>query len=237
MKKLIIVALVAVAVLAFCAPAMAWPFPQQWWEPSSHFTAVGKIQAVDTTASTVTVRVHLASRGAADYLGEDLTVAVAADAQVFKAVGARLESIALGDLVVGEKLRVEGVIDYSSGTAAFIGKRLVMRRLPLNDIKRFAFRGPVTAVDAAAGTLTARMNRVTRALSPYYHATCDFVVAPDARIWVMKDGWPVKTALADVVIGDRVYAQGGADRSVPSVPVFTIRWMVVRHVTATAATP
>ena len=44
---------------------------------------------------------------------------MAADAQVFKAVGARLESIALGDLVVGEKLRVEGVIDYSSG----IGRR------------------------------------------------------------------------------------------------------------------
>lgn len=237
MKKLIIVALVAVAVLAFCAPAIAWPFAQQWWEPSSHFTAVGKIQAVDTTASTVTIRVHLASRGVVDYLGEDLTVAVAADARVFKAVGARLESITLGDLVVGEKLRIEGVIDYSSGTATFVGKRLVMRRLPLNDIRRFAFRGPVTAVDAAAGTLTARMNRVTRALSPYFHATCDFVVAPDARIWVMKDGWPVKTALADVVVGDRVYAQGGADRSVPSAPVFTIRWMVVRHVTAMAATP
>ncbi len=237
MKKLIIVALVAVAVLAFCAPAIAWPIAQQWWEPSSHFTAVGKIQAVDTTASMVTVRVHLASRGVVDYLGEDLTVVVAADAHVFKAVGARLERITLGDLVVGEKLRVEGVIDYSSGTTAFVGKRLVMRRLPLNDIRRFAFRGPVTAVDAAAGTLTARMNRVTRALSPYYRATCDFVVAPDARIWVMKDGWPVKTPLADVVVGDRVYAQGGADRSVPSAPVFTIRWMVVRHVTAMAATP
>jgi hypothetical protein len=237
MKKSVIVALVAIAVLAFCAPAMAWPIAQHWWEPSSHFTAVGKIQAADTTANTVTVRVHLASRGAADYLGEDLTVAVAVDAQAFKAVGARLESITLGDLVVGEKLRVEGAIDYSSGTAAFVGKRLVMRRLPLNDIKRFAFRGPVTAVDAAAGTLTARMNRVTRALSPYYHATWAFVVAPDARVWVMKEGWPVKATLADVVIGDRVYAQGGADRSVPSAPIFTIRWMVVRHATATAATP
>ena len=129
------------------------------------------------------------------------------------------------------------MIDYSGGGAAYVGKRLVMRRLPLNDIKRFAFRGPVTAVDATAGTLTARMNRVTRALSPYYHATCDFAVAADARIWVMKDGWPVRATLADVVVGDRVSAQGGADRSVPSAPVFTIRWMVVRHVTATAATP
>jgi hypothetical protein len=232
MKKLFVVALVAVAVLVLCAPAMAWPIAQQWWQPSSHFTAVGKIQAVDTATSTVTLRVHLASSGAADYLGEDLTVAVAADARVLKAVGKRLRSIALGDLVVGEKLRVEGVVDYSGGTASFVGKRLVMRRLPLNEIKRFAFRGPVTAVDAVAGTLTVRMNRVTRALSPYYRATCDFVVAPNARIWMMKDGWPVRATLADVVVGDRVSAQGGADRSVPSVPVFTIRWMVVRHVTA-----
>ncbi len=237
MKKLVLVALVAVAVLAFCAPALAWPVSLPWWEPSHHFTCVGKIQAVDTAASTVTVRVHLASRGAADYLGEDLTVAVAADARVYKAAGARLTPIALADLVVGEKLRVEGVIDYASGSASFVGKRLVMRRLPLNEIRRFAFRGPVTAVDAAARTLTARMNRVTRALSPCYQRTCDFAVAADARIWVLKDGWPVRATLADVVVGDRVYAQGGADRSIPSAPVFTIRWMVVRHAPTAAVTP
>ena len=232
MKRYLVVALVAVAVLVFCAPALAWPVAQQWWQPSPHFTSVGKIQAVDTAASTVTVRVHLANRGAADYLGEDLTVAVAADARIFKAAGARQTRIALGDLIVGEKLRVEGRIDYSSGAASFVGKRLVMRRLPINEIKRFAFRGPVTAVDQAAGTLTARMNRVTRALSPFYRSACDFVVAPDARIWVMEDGWPVKATLADVVVGDRLYAQGGADRSTPSAPVFTIRWMIVRHAPA-----
>ena len=236
MKKLIVVALVAVAVLVLRASRRPGPSRRRGGNCSPTSPASARSRPW-ICRDTVTVRVHLASRGAADYLGEDLTIAVAADAQVFKAVGAHFERITLGDLVVGEKLRVEGVIDYSSGAATFIGKRLVMRRLPLNDIKRFAFRGPVTAVDATAGTLTARMNRVTRALSPYYHATCDFVVAPDARIWVMKDGWPVKATLADVVVGDRVYAQGGADRSVPSAPVFTIRWMVVRHVTATAATP
>lgn len=229
MKKLVVAALVATAFLVLCAPALAWPVAQKWWQPSPHFTCVGKIQAVDTAASTVTVRVHLANRGAADYLGEDLTVTVAPDARIFKAAGSYHKRIALGDLIVGEKLRVEGRIDYSSGSAAFIGKRLVMRRLPINEIRRFAFRGPVTAADAVAGTLTARMNRVTRALSPYYHGTCDFVVAPDARIWVMKDGWPVKATLADVVVGDHVYAQGSADRSTPSAPVFTIRWMIVRH--------
>ncbi len=237
MKKLVIVALVAAAVLVFCAPALAWPITQPWWEPSHHFTCVGKIQSVDTTASTVSVRVHLASRGAADHLGEDLKIAVAADARIMKAVGARFQDISLADLVVGEKLRAEGAMSYSSGSVSFVGKRLVMRQLPLNDIKRFAFRGRVTAVDATAGTLTATMNRVTRALSPYYRATCSFVVAPDARIWVMKDGWSVKASLADVVMGDRVYAQGGADRSTPSAPMFTIRWMIVRHAQAVSTTP
>ena len=81
MKKLIVVALVAVAVLVFCAPAHGLARRAAVVGAVAHFTCVGKIQAVDTAASTVTVRVHLASRGAADYLGEDLTVAVAADAQ------------------------------------------------------------------------------------------------------------------------------------------------------------
>jgi hypothetical protein len=237
MKKLVVVALVAIAVLVICAPAMAWPVAQRWWEPSSHFTAVGKIQAVDATANTVTLRVHLASPGVADYLGDDLTVVVAAGAHVYKAFGARFESIALGGLVVGEKLRVEGQIGYPAGSPVFTGHRLVMRRLPMNEIRRFAFMGPVTAVDATAGTLTATMDRVTRALSPSYHGACDFVVATGARIWVMKNGWPAKATLADVVAGDRVYAQGGADRSVPSAPVFTIRWMLVRHAPAVSAAP
>lgn len=229
MKKFVVVAFVAVAVLVFSAPALAWPVAQKWWQPSPHFTCVGKIQSVDTAASTVTVRVHLANRGAADYLGEDLTVAVASDARILKAVGRRYQKIALGDLIVGEKLRVEGKIDYASGSPAFTGKRLVMRRLAINEFKRFAFRGPVTAVDATAGTLTARMNRVTRALSPYYKSTCDFVVAPNARIWVTDGVWLKKATLADVVVGDPLHAQGTADRSTPSAPVFTIRWMIVRH--------
>lgn len=237
MKKLLLVTVIAVAVLAWCAPAFAWPVTLPWWKPSAHFTCVGKIQAVDTTANTVTVRVNLASRGAADYLGDDLTIAAAADAHVFKAVGRSLKTIALSDLVVGEKLRAEGTIDYSSGSPVFSGRRLVMRRLPLDEIKRFAFRGPVTAVDATAGTLAATMVRVTRALSPYYHAACAFVVAPNARLWVMKNGWPVRATLADVVAGDTVYAQGGADRSTPSAPVFTVRWMTVRHAATAPVTP
>jgi hypothetical protein len=236
MRKLLIVALVAVAALVVCAPAMAWPVSLPWWQPVDHFACVGKIQAVDTTAGTVSVRVHLASRAVADSIGEDLLVTAAPGAKIFKADGAVLAPIGLGDLVVGEKLRVEGRVDYSSGAALYLGKRMVMRHMPIDLIRRFAFRGEVTAVDAAAGTLTARLDKVTRALSPSYHSTCTFQVAPGARLWVMKNGWPAKAALTDVVVGDRVFAQGGADRTVPSLPVFTIRWMLVRHAATAAVT-
>ena len=229
MRKLLIVALVAVAALVVCAPAMAWPVSPHWWQPTDHFTCVGKIQTVDAAAGTVSVRVHLASRAVADSIGEDLLVTAAPDAKVYKADGAVLQPIGLGDLVAGEKLRVEGRVDYTSGAAVYLGKRLVMRHMPIDLIRRFAFRGEVTAVDATAGTLTAGLDKVTRALSPWYRGSCTFQVEPNARLWVMKNGWPVKTALSDVVVGDTAYAQGGADRSVPSLPVFTIRWMVVRH--------
>ena len=232
MKKILIVALIVVAALALCAPAFAWPVSLPWWQPAHHFTCVGKVQSVDTTANKVTVRVHLASRGVADYLGEDLTIAVAPAAKIFKAEGSGLTPIALADVVIGERLRVEGVVDCSAGAPVYVGKRLVMRHAPINDIKRFAFRGPVTAVDATAGTLSARLDMVTRVLSPFYHSEFGFTVAPNVHVWVMKGGWPVKAALADVVAGDRVTAQGGVDRSDPAAPVFTIRWMLVRHVAA-----
>jgi hypothetical protein len=237
MRKLLIVALVAAAALVVCAPAMAWPVSLPWWQPTDHFTCVGKIQTVDTTAGTVSVRVHLASRAVADSIGDDLLITVAPDAKIFKADRAVQQPIALGDLVAGERLRVEGRVDYTSGAVVYLGKRLVMRHMPIDLIHRFAFRGRVTAVDTAAGTLTASLDKVTRALSPHYLGSCTFKVAPDARLWVMKNGWPAKVALSDVMVGDKVYAQGDADRSVPSLPVFTIRWMLARHAATAAVIP
>ncbi|MBE0528538.1 MAG: hypothetical protein IH629_04985, partial [Thermoleophilia bacterium] len=95
--------------------------------------------------------------------------------------------------------------------------------------KRFAFRGPVTAVDADAGTLTAKLNRVTPFLRRSWHKERQFMVAANARIWVMKDGQPVRATLADVMVGDRITAQGTRHHRVGSKSVFKIRWMVVRH--------
>lgn len=130
------------------------------------------------------------------------------------------------------QLRVGRVLDCSAAAPVCVGKRLVMRHLPINDVRCFACCGPAVAVDAVAGTLSAHLSLVTRVLSPFYHTDPGFTVAPGARVRVMKNGWPVKATLADVVVGDRVCAHGGVDRSDPAVQVLTIRWMTVRHVAA-----
>ena len=161
--------------------------------------------------------------GVADYLAEDLTIAVDPTAKTFKAEGNDLTPIALADVVVGEKLRVGRVLDCSAAAPVYVGKRLVMRHLPINDVRCFACCGPAVAVDAVAGTLSAHLSLVTRVLSPFYHTDPGFTVAPGVRVRVMKNGWPVKATLADVVVGDRVFAHGGVDRSDPAVPVLTIR--------------
>ncbi len=222
MKKILLATFIAAVALTLCAPAFADSAPTK-------FTCAGKIKAVDPTAGSVTVRVTLASRGVADYLGKDLTIGVASGADIFKVQGRRLVAITLEDLLIGEKLRASGAIDDSGGAAAYVAKRLVMRHNAAWHVKRFAFRGPVTAVDADAGTLTVRLNRVSRILHRAYHKRLAFTVATNARIWVMEDGLPVRATLADVVVGDRVTAQGTWQRRIGHRPVFKIRWMVVRH--------
>ncbi len=167
MKKLLLAVIVVTVALTLCAPAFAGSAPTK-------FTCVGKIKAVDPTAGSVTVRVTLASRGVADYLGKDLTIAVASDAKIYKARGRVLVPITLGDLLIGEKLRVSGAIDSSGEAAAFVGQRLVMRHVAAWHVTHFSFRGPVTAVDADAGTLTARLNRVSSVLRRAYHRRLAF---------------------------------------------------------------
>jgi hypothetical protein len=83
-----------------------------------------------------------------------------------------------------------------------------------------------------ASTRKARTNDARRRPKPggaYGRRRRGRRVGDDERVSVMNDGWPVKAALADVVAGDRVYAQGGVDRSDPAAPVFMIRWMLVRY--------
>lgn len=234
MKKALVVLAVVVVALAVCAPAFAAsgvvaPDHISWWHPAKTFTAAGKVQAVDTRNGRLVVRVWLASIGVAPYLGDDLTVVVTADTQLLRAYGNRFRSIALGDIALGDHVRVTGTIDRTvPRSPVFTANRVIARTIVApNKIKWFAFRGPVKSVDATGGTLVARPLVVTRGLWDVLGIKTTFVVAANARIFTWQSGKPVVLTLADLAAGDHVLAQGAIDRSKPATPVFTIEWMRV----------
>jgi hypothetical protein len=234
MKKALIVLAVFVVALAVCAPAFAQsgvvaPASISWWQPAHNFTAAGNAQAIDTTNGRVVVRVWLASIGVAPFLGNDLTVVVTPNTQLLRAHGNRYRSIGLSDIGLGEHLRVTGTIDRSDPkTPVFTATRIVARAVVAADqLKWFACRGPLKAVDTTGGTLVVRPLVVTRGLWDVLGVKTTFVVAPNARIFTWLAGKPVALTLADLAAGERVLAQGSIDRSVPATPVFTIKWMRV----------
>ena len=96
-----------------------------------------------------------------------------------------------------------------------------------DQLKWFACRGPIKAVDTTAGTVDLRPRVVTRGLWDVLGVKTTFVVAPNARIFTWVAGKPVVLTLADLTAGEHVLAQGSIDRSVPATPVFTIKWMRV----------
>lgn len=92
---------------------------------------------------------------------------------------------------------------------------------------KFMAKGTVTAVDAEAGTLTMLVWRGNRRVHPYLGTELTMMVAPDARIREVTPDGCVTITLADVTVGDRVMAKGRVDRTDPTAPVFTARWLRV----------
>ena len=234
MKKALIALAVLVVALACCAPAFADSSVVAenhipWWTPVHTFTAVGKAQAVDTTSSRLVVRVTLASAGVATYLGDDLTVVVTPQTQVLRHRGRLYRTIGLANVRLGDNVRVTGTIDLSvPAQPVFTAKRVIATHVVQPwQLTWFAFRGPVRSVDVTGGTLAAKPVRVTRGLFDVVGVKTTFVVAPNARIFTWVAGKPVVLTLADVTPGEHVLAQGSIDRSVPTAPVFTIKWMRV----------
>ena len=229
------VVVVALAALVACVPAYASaggfvPVAQiHWWHPATSFTVAGKVQAVDTTNGRLVLRVWLASIGAQDYLGDDMTVVVKPATIVLRATHGQLKRIDLAAVKLGDHVRVAGAIDRTvPALPVYKAERIVARTpAPFVALKWFAVRGPIKAVDTAAGKLVLHARLVTRGLSDVVGTDVSFKVAPDARIITWRDGVRTALTLDGVVAGDRALAQGRIDRSDPAGPVFTIRWMHV----------
>ena len=234
MKKVLLVLAVALVALACSAPALAAtsvvPENQiQWWHPAHTFTAAGHVQAVDTTNGRLVERVTLASVGVAQFLGDDLTIVITPQTQLLRPHGRLFHAITLGSIRLGDHVRVTGTIDLSDPAhPVYTATRVIANHVVRPDqLKWFAFRGPVKSVDTTAGTILARPVQVTRGLWDVIGVKTTFVVAPTARIFTWVAGKPVVLTLADITPGEHVLAQGSIDRSVPAAPVFTINWLRV----------
>jgi hypothetical protein len=231
MKKLVVMLAFLAAALVLSAPAMAWPADHiPWWQPAHTFTAAGHVTGIDA-AGKLTIHVDLASRGAARYLDQELTVRVGTGTQLLKARGITFKQITFANVRLGQHARVTGTIDRSGpGSPSYNAKRVIVRRIvAADDLTWFAVRGPVTAVDAAGGSITVHATRVTRALWDKIESDVTLKVGSAAKIVTWVNRAPVALTLGDVTAGDIVMAQGPIDRGVPLMPVYNVNWMRVWH--------
>ena len=233
-KALLVLAVMVVALACFVPAAFATTGVVaenhiSWWTPAKSFTAAGKVDAVDTTNGRLVVRVTLASIGVAPYLGDDLTVVVTPKTQLLKPHGRLFKAITMSDIRLGDHVRVTGAIDLTvPAQPVFTADRVVASHvLNPNQIKWFAFRGPVKSIDLTGGTIVARPLLVTRGLWDIIGVKTTFVVAPTARIFILGRGQARRAHAGRPDRGERVLAQGSIDRTVPATPVFTINWMRV----------
>lgn len=100
---------------------------------------------------------------------------------------------------------------------------------------KFNLVGTVTAVDAAAGTVTIKIKAGTRTVRALRGTEAPMSVAADAKIRLLTGDEAVAIALADVPVGAKVKARGTIDRTDPEALVFTVRDLKVKAPTEAPA--
>jgi len=80
-------------------------------EGLTRFACRGPLVSVDSAAGSVVVHLHLVTRALWDQLGTDFTLKVAGDATVFTVKDGAVTPITLADIVAGQRLSAQGVID------------------------------------------------------------------------------------------------------------------------------
>ena len=222
MKKLIVAVMAATIVaLAFAPAALAGP-AKRAVHPKP-FSVTGKVTAVDTTAATVSIKVWDGSVGIKRYRGKTMTLTLNRDAKVLDLADGTYTAIALADVKVGSHVAAWGRIDRSDpNTIVYRVQRLVV-----HSTWAFAARGPVTAVDTTADTLTMTVN-ASFGLTPFAGDQVELSLANGGVVVEIENGVLTQLTLADVKVGDRVFAIGMVDNSDPAAMVFRAMEVVIR---------
>jgi hypothetical protein len=221
LKKLI-VAVIAAAVIALALAPAALAGPVKRAVHPKPFSVTGKVTAVDTTASTVSIKVWTGSVGIKRYHGKVMTLTIQPKAKILNLADGTYTPIALADVKVGAHMAAQGVIDRSQPNVIVYR----VRRFVVHSTWAFAARGPVTATNSIANTLTMTIN-ASFGLKPFVGDNVTLSVA-GAAIVKIDNGVITQLTLADVKAGDRVFAIGIVDNSDPVSMVFRAAEIIIR---------
>jgi hypothetical protein len=160
------------------------------------------VSAVDTTNDLLTVNVTRGSDG----LPAPLVVTITPDTQLFQLGRPGFcanDQITLDQVLVGEQVRVRGVVDSSSGTDAYDALRVCVRQ------PRFFACGAVYAVDPTNGVLTVTVAHGSAGLS----GQVPFAVTDDTRLFSFSGLTCSQIDLSQVLVDDQVAVCGLVDAS------------------------
>jgi hypothetical protein len=230
-NKLVIGALVLLAVLAVVVPAVGQT--KHAPTPATSFTASGQVQDVIRSAGALRIHVDSGSRGVNRFIGGSLVVRVASQARILMVSDGIASLGTLSDIRVGDQVVVGGRIDRSQPSSpVYVAQNVrVLDRTPAGRLTRFAGGGPVTAVDAQGtpNSLTLTLSSASHALWDRLGTSLTVVVTPDTRIFRRSDGTTTDISLSQVAVGERVWVTGAIDRS-QAAPVFTAGRITVQPV-------
>ncbi len=240
MKKLVVIALALVVVLAIVVPAVAQQ--TRGSAPAAGFTATGSVQNVIRSAGALRMHVDVGSQAVRPFIGGSLAVRVGTHARILLITDGIARLIKLSDIRAGDPVTVSGRVDRGQpGSRVFIAQSIrVIDRTPANQLTHFACGGPVRAVDpqSTPNTLTLTVNSASRALWSRLGAGLKVVVTPSTQVF-LKDGVTTTAiTLSQVVVGEKAWVTGTIDRS-QVTPVFIAETITVHTVPAStlAVTP
>jgi hypothetical protein len=237
MRKLLVVAAVALAAIAISVPALAGGTPAHRQavttaEDRNVFTANGPVLRAFPTAGALKMHVHVGSIGVRGHIGHTLVLRVAAGATVLYVDDGIARPVSLKDVKRGQRVEVDGSVNRSVRRAPlFEATKIIVRDpTPAAQLTEYACGGQVTAVNAAAAppTVTLTLRSASRALWEQIGQSFTEVVRPDTRVYKWVGGVKTTITLDQVKAGDVVWTKGTIDRTNPAAPVFSADVLTVR---------